>query len=469
MKSVCIMGGGLGGLMTGALLAKEGYRVTVLEKNRIIGGGLQSFRRGDYLFDTGMHIFGGMGNNGQIRLICRHLGIEERVKTEPRRVVVTGASDSYPETYIEKIHALTEQEPLYRLKPSEVEYRLTDLSLTAKELVEQTARSAEELRLLAYPSLLYGGREDSPAFLHALISCAHQEGTYTFTDGSVHFAKLLAEVIEHAGGEVRSGETITGIDVIGRQVSAVHTEKDVYTADLYVDDMPVSKLLELTPAGAFTPAFRSRIGAVPYTMSAMSVFIGLKPCRMRYDGEAWFLMQDSCALWNMDECAEEAWPQAMFALPSEDTDNPGFAATITAVCPMKYDYVKRWEQSVTGQRPEEYYRWKERMMHKAIDMICEKLGAKREMMAYMDAGTPLTIRDYYGTPRGAMYGMHRSSSNPLQSSLSTRTRLTNLYLTGQDVNFHGLIGTSLTAILTAEAIVGHNTIVNKINNTIWKQ
>lgn len=455
--------------MTGALLAKEGYRVTVLEKNRIIGGGLQSFRRGNYLFDTGMHIFGGMGDNGQIRLICRHLGIEERVKTAPRRVVVTGASDSYPETYIEKIHALTEQEPLYRLKPSEVEYSLTDLSLTAKELVEQTARSAEELRLLAYPSLLYGGREDSPAFLHALISCAHQEGTYTFTDGSVHFAKLLAEVIEHAGGEVRSGEAITGIDVIGRQVSAVHTEKDVYTADLYVNDMPVSKLLELTPAGAFTPAFRSRIGAVPYTMSAMSVFIGLKPCRMRYDGEAWFLMQDSCALWNMDECAEEAWPQAMFALPSKDTDNHGFAATITAVCPMKYDYVKRWEQSVTGQRPEEYYRWKERMMHKAIDMICEKLGAKREMIAYMDAGTPLTIRDYYGTPRGAMYGMHRSSSNPLQSSLSTRTRLTNLYLTGQDVNFHGLIGTSLTAILTAEAIVGHNTIVNKINDTIWKQ
>ena len=469
MKRVCIMGGGLGGLMTGALLAKEGYRVTVLEKNRIIGGGLQSFRRGKYLFDTGMHIFGGMGDDGQIRFICRHLGIEERVKTAPRRVVVTDACDSYPEAYTEKIHALTEQEPLYRLKPSEVEYRLTDLSLTAKELVEQTARSAEELRLLAYPSLLYGGREDSPAFLHALISCAHQQGTYTFTDGSVHFAELLAEVIENAGGEVRSGETVTGIETSGRQVSAVHTDKGTYTADLYVNDMPVSKLLELTPAGAFTPAFRSRIGAVPYTMSAMSVFIGLKPRSMRYDGEAWFAMQDSCELWSMDECGEEAWPQAMFALPSEDSDNPGFAATITAVCPMNYDYVKRWEQSLTGQRPKEYYRWKERMMHQAIDVICEKLGASREMMAYMDAGTPLTIRDYYGTPRGAMYGMHRSSSNPLQSSLSTRTRLTNLYLTGQDVNFHGLIGTSLTAILTAEAIVGHNTIVNKINDTIWKQ
>lgn len=44
-KSVLIIGGGLGGLMTGALLAKEGYRITVLEKNAIIGGGLQNFCR----------------------------------------------------------------------------------------------------------------------------------------------------------------------------------------------------------------------------------------------------------------------------------------------------------------------------------------------------------------------------------------------------------------------------------------
>ena len=38
-KETVIIGGGLGGLVTGALLSKEGYRVTVLEKNGIIGGG----------------------------------------------------------------------------------------------------------------------------------------------------------------------------------------------------------------------------------------------------------------------------------------------------------------------------------------------------------------------------------------------------------------------------------------------
>ena len=33
MKTAVIIGGGLGGLFTGAILSKEGFKVTVLEKN----------------------------------------------------------------------------------------------------------------------------------------------------------------------------------------------------------------------------------------------------------------------------------------------------------------------------------------------------------------------------------------------------------------------------------------------------
>jgi len=454
---VCIMGGGLGGLMTGALLAKEGYMVTVLEKNSIIGGGLQSFRRGDYLFDTGMHIFGGMGADGQIRRICRYLGIEERVRTAPVDVVVNGAKDKLPEAYIDNMRALTDEEPLYNLRPSEEEYRMPDMSLKAKEMVERFHKTS-----LLYPTLLYGAREDSPALLHALIGCAHQRGTYTFEGGSQHFAELLAEVIERAGGEVRRGEAVTGIETAGREVTAVLTQKGRYSADYYINDIPIGRLLELMPEGAFTPAFRKRIGEAPYTMSAMTLFVGLKPGSTRYDGAAHFVMREGCDPWNMDVCDEVKWPQSMFAISAEDEERRGFASTITAICPMKYDYVEQWKESRTGRRPEEYYRWKERMAAQAIEALCENIGLRREMIAYLEVGSPLTIRDYYGTPHGAMYGIHRSSVNPMQSSLSTRTRLTNLYLTGQDVNFHGLIGTSLTAILTAEAIVGKNVIVNKL-------
>ena len=80
MKSVVIIGAGLGGLFTGAILAKEGLRVTVLEKNATIGGGLQTFRRFGEVFDTGMHVIGGMQPGGNIWKICRYLGIVDKVR-----------------------------------------------------------------------------------------------------------------------------------------------------------------------------------------------------------------------------------------------------------------------------------------------------------------------------------------------------------------------------------------------------
>lgn len=74
-KRVVVIGGGLGGLFTGAILAKEGLQVTVLEKNINIGGGLQTFFRNGEEFETSMHILGGFQPGGTLDKICIYLGI----------------------------------------------------------------------------------------------------------------------------------------------------------------------------------------------------------------------------------------------------------------------------------------------------------------------------------------------------------------------------------------------------------
>ena len=81
-NEVVIIGGGLGGLLSGAILAKEGYAVTLVEKNKNIGGSLQSYKRFGVTFDTGMHVFGGMQNNGNIYRICKYLDILNDFKIE---------------------------------------------------------------------------------------------------------------------------------------------------------------------------------------------------------------------------------------------------------------------------------------------------------------------------------------------------------------------------------------------------
>ncbi len=81
-NDIIIIGGGLGGLTTGALLAKEGRKVTILEKNNIVGGGLQNFTRKGILFDTGMHMLGGFRPGQTLYRICQHLGIMQKLKLQ---------------------------------------------------------------------------------------------------------------------------------------------------------------------------------------------------------------------------------------------------------------------------------------------------------------------------------------------------------------------------------------------------
>jgi len=52
-KKVIIIGAGISGLTTAYLLHKEGYNVTVLEKNNRVGGSIETEAEGGFLFDRG--------------------------------------------------------------------------------------------------------------------------------------------------------------------------------------------------------------------------------------------------------------------------------------------------------------------------------------------------------------------------------------------------------------------------------
>lgn len=53
MKKVIVIGGGIGGLAIANILAKAGYRVTVLEKNKQLGGRAGLLKKDGFTFDTG--------------------------------------------------------------------------------------------------------------------------------------------------------------------------------------------------------------------------------------------------------------------------------------------------------------------------------------------------------------------------------------------------------------------------------
>ena len=52
---IIIIGSGLGGLIAGAKLAKEGKKVLLVEQHDRPGGYATTFKRGDYTLEVGLH------------------------------------------------------------------------------------------------------------------------------------------------------------------------------------------------------------------------------------------------------------------------------------------------------------------------------------------------------------------------------------------------------------------------------
>lgn len=83
MKRAAVVGAGLGGLTMGALLAKDGWQVTVFDKNEEVGGVCALAKKDGYCWEQGPLILGDMLPGEPVYELLKELGIElETVRAE---------------------------------------------------------------------------------------------------------------------------------------------------------------------------------------------------------------------------------------------------------------------------------------------------------------------------------------------------------------------------------------------------
>lgn len=505
LKTSVIIGGGLGGLFCGALLAKQGVQVTVLEKNTIAGGGLQCFKRNGVSYETGMHVICGFQEGGALNRICRYLGIYDKLRLQPMRddamdrVIYTDAEGHiakeyelpqgresfaaylkarFPEEaagidgYMKDLYDMADDLDLYHLRPTSVltlqhpwMYRPVD------EFIAHHVQDAHLREILAHHCPMYGGSVlSTPAYIHAAIQVLYINGSQIFIGGSQQLADALIDCIREHGGEVRTGDSVAHVEVKDRQVQWVETRSGrQFVASHYVSAIHPVSLFGLCNDGAFQKSYSNRLRSIPNTYSGFTCFYHFRPGReLRFDCPV-YVLRDKASVWDMydysslhenrlKDGSSQPWPVGFMMVTP-----PGGQNTLSAVAPMMMSDCEEWADSRVGHRPEAYNRWKQQMLEAMTEAIVRLYPDFRERIDSAFAASPLTVRDFYGVPEGSMYGYRKDSNNIILSQVSARTKIGNLFLTGQNIGLHGICGVPLTAIKTVEAILGRDAVLQYFN------
>lgn len=484
-KTCIVIGGGMGGLFTGALLAHDGYRVTVLEKNMSIGGGLQCFFRNGEKYETGMHIAGGFTSGGPLERICRYLGFSVDTVSNARLASVHFLSDDsvydlpcgrkaletyliehFPDDesdirgYIEAIYRLSEEESLFYMKAGHetVSHHSEEFMMSADAFIASYLKNPKLRSLVAFLAPMYAGKAGhTPAYLHIMASVLFIDSACRFASGSDELAEKLASVIRVTGGDVIPSAEVVRVNVTDRYILSVETSDGrVFASDNYVSDIHPRQLLNLMPEGSLPRAYASRLREIPLTCSAFKVYV--RPSvPVKYISYPTFVYRDIESVWKLSHADD--WPHGVscFMTPSID----GTASHITLLSPMSFEEVSRWKDAGRGKRGTGYVEWKDAKMRAMLKLAETVFPELSEAESF--AATPLTFRDWYGTSEGSIYGYAKDCENPALSRLSVRTKVANLFLTGQNVNMHGIGGVPMTAIETAEAVEGSGELRNKIS------
>lgn len=496
-KSAVIIGGGLGGLFTGAILSKEGIDVTVIEKNAILGGGLQSFVRFGEVFDTGMHVIGGMQPGGNIRRICEYLGVFDKVHikdvdpettdtlyfaedkksyhiSQGKTEFVNALSKDFPAekenltAYVDALYNIVDELDMFYLKPSAdfIFVHSEEFMMAANDFISKYIRDPKLCNILAYMNPLYGGKKNmTPAYIHALISVLYINGPSRFAGGSYLFANTLRDCIIENNGKVICGDGVKAITTEDRMVTGVRTEKEFeFTADWYISAIHPCTLFKLMEdPSVFPKAYRNRLNEIPNSYSAFTLNIKLKPGTFRYINHSAYYMSSYDNIWSFDDPQKE-WPLGFLYMTPPDIEQGEFSRKMVITAPMTWNEVKKWEDTKVGHRGKEYEEWKAECAEKLISRLEELYPDFRDCIEAINTASPLTIRDFYAVKEGSMCGYSKDCNNITLSLVPVVTKVRNLLLTGQNCNVHGFCGVPLTAINTCEVILGRNYVINKINN-----
>ena len=503
-----IIGSGLGGLLCGYMLSREGMRVCILEKNKQPGGALQTFRRKGIDFDTGIHYLGGLDEGQILHRYFKYFGLTGNLKlsrmNKDRFDVIAFDDAEYPlaqgfdnfidqllpffpdqkgslQSYIETLEAISKSFPLYNLENPKTGHAEEIYCLqSAYHYYQSLASTIHHPSSIIHPpssilhpqvslssvlagnNFLYAGsKEKTPLHIAALINHSFISSAWKTMGGSQQIADLLVRSILNFGGVVRTRCEVTGILHENDGFTLITGSGEQFSCNRLLSGIHPARTIEMMDPSLFRNVYSSRIRNLANTTGSFALYIGLKENTFKYlDFNYYF--HNTNNVWYEPGKGQSSAGYMLYTPVNAETST--FAKSMVIMTYMDFKEVMKWEKSITGKRDESYYLFKEERANQLINLVEKQFPGLRSKIAFIESSTPLTWRDYTGTPGGSMYGIQKDFHNPIGTSVLPKTKIPGLFFTGQNVNLHGALGVTIGSVMTCSEILGHDYLIKKICN-----
>jgi len=495
---IVVIGSGLGGLVCGAILSMNGYKVSIFEKNRQIGGCLQTYSRDKTIIDTGVHYIGGLGEGQQLHQIFKYLGIADQLKLkqldkdgfdyigfadDDKTYKLAQGYDNfisqllkdYPgeevalHQYCDKIKEVCSKFPLYNLRMGENSEKQDVLHIDTSTFLASITNNKKLQQVLAGNNLLYAGvANKTPLYIHALITNSFIESAWKCVDGGSQIAKLLAKCVTEHGGKIHRNSEVKKIVGEGEYVGYMILENGKkVTAKHFISNMHPAQTLKITDSDVLRKAYRSRIANLDNTIGTFLLNIVLKKDAFPYLNHNYYYHETNDA-WKGINYSDKNWPLTYALFVNASSKHEQYADSLTIMTYMRYEDVAKWwdtfnTDSQPGDRGPDYEAFKKEKAKRLLDIVGKKFPNIRESIKSYYVATPLSYRDYQGSSDGSMYGIEKDYRNSIKTFIPPKTRLTNLFLTGQNLNVHGVLGVTISALMTCGELLDMELLLMDIN------
>ncbi|WP_281863932.1 phytoene desaturase family protein [Planomicrobium okeanokoites] len=484
-KNILVIGAGIGGLTAGALLAKNGERVTLLEASSELGGCAGKFKRHQFLYPAGATLGMGLENGGIHERVFRFLGkpfplepletVMEMIHPDHKFVFIKDrdqhvdqivshfpACESKIRAFYKEIYATasivrTLMGPLPALPPATAKEwaALTGAirPVHVKLLPHFNKTLGNRLKhhgldqLTAFRHMLDGllidsmqtGSEDVSYLLAAVALDIYHEGAYYVPGGLYRFAELMGNSITENGGVLKKRRTVTQLAQTDKGWMATDHRGNQYQADAVIVNAPLHLLPAMLP-----PELASKLkkplleGATSETWTTMTLYIAVDSSKLTQPLPPFRQISTGAGM------AEGAHFFMSASLPGDTLRAPDGYQTVTISTHSKAGF---WDTQ------EKYEATREILTERMLQAIEQQIPGFRESIVHLETGAPKAWERYTGRPNGFVGGFPQTLDSALFNSISHHSGIPNLYVCGDHVfPGGGTIGAATSGIHAARSI-----------------